>query len=466
MGQNLHSGGATAGKTLTSYQAVRGHAEQETATLDPGRLMGLAGLLRAWRKAASARRDTPLTQTMVAEALGRSVRWYQDLETGATMRLDRAQCDALADVLELGRDERSALVLYSIGGSMNISSPPEIGVQHALQLLIDKQMPSPTYLTDGLWNIRGFNQAMAEWWPWVLEPGANLIKWALLNSDARIQYHDWPQHAAAYVRLLKFALARHGTASAELIQLINDVCADPHVRHIWESSTDVTESRDGHHFRMSLPARNWDPVEVVSHVLYPASLPDHRLVVITWLQTGDEEEGAGSGVLPETWALPAVEPTVDIASPYTDVQRQMAHSFTGRLSVRSAEEALHLAGDDAIDMPALSTLLGGGCRLILSPSTHSVIWATPEPDGQWGIAEVQAYTLAVRLPHAAENEDTRGEYKILTRAVLPSDPAQAIARIQNLRSQIHNRVDVLDSIHRDLWEADPGLPMHPSPAAR
>lgn len=437
--------------------------ELEGTTPDPGHLMGLAGLLRAWRTAAGARRQSPLTQPMVAEALGRSVRWYQDLESGATMRLDRAQCEALADVLELGRDERSALVLYSIGGSMNISSPPEIGVQRALQLLIDKQMPSPTYLTDGLWNIRGFNQAMADWWPWVLEPGANLIKWALLHPDARVQYHDWPQHAAAYVHLLKFALAGRRDDRAELLQLISDVCADPNVRSIWESSTEVSESRDGHHFRMSLPARNWIPVEVVSHVLYPASLPDHRLVVITWLQTGDDEGDVPTDTLADSWTLPAQQPAPVLAGAYKDAQRRMAHSLTGRRSVASAQDAAHLAGDDAIDLPELSRLLGGGCQLTLSPSNRSVIWATPEPDGEWAIVEINANTLALRIPHAAEHRETVAEYKTLTHAILSSDPGRAVRQIQSLRSQMQARMRILDSIHHDLWQADHTLPPAQSP---
>lgn len=430
----------------------------ESTAPDPGVLMGLAGLLRAWRRAVGARRGAPLTQIMVAEALGRSVRWYQDLENGATMRLDRGQCDALADALELDRDERAALVLYSIGGAMNIASPPEIGVQRALQLLIDKQMPSPTYLTDSLWNIRGFNQAMADWWPWVLEPGANLIKWALLHPDARVQYHDWPQHAAAYVRLLKFALASHGDDRTELLRLINEVCADPNVRSIWESSNEVSQSRDGHHFRMSLPARNWIPVEVVSHVLYPASLPDHRLVVITWLQTGDEDADIPADALAESWTPPARQPEPNLGEAYGNAQRRMARSLTGQLSVTSADEAAVLAGEDAVALPQLSALLGGGCRLILCPSTRSVLWATPQSANEWTIAELGANALAFRLPHAAERADTREEYKILTRATLPTEPRDAVGRIERIRLQMRHQMNVLTSIHQDLWEADHSLP--------
>ncbi|MGM0347548.1 MmyB family transcriptional regulator [Streptomyces sp. Adlamb9] len=70
-----------------------------------------------------------------------------------------------------------------------------------MRLLIDRQMPSPAYLCDRHWNIIGFNTSMAEWRPsWVMEPGANLIRWALTVPEARAQYQDWDKHASAYVK--------------------------------------------------------------------------------------------------------------------------------------------------------------------------------------------------------------------------------------------------------------------------
>ncbi|MFD8970390.1 helix-turn-helix domain-containing protein [Streptomyces sp. NPDC059568] len=86
--------------------------------LTPGQLMGLAGLLRAWRATAGEKRGLgrPMSQEEVVVGLGyRSLRWYQALESGARPRLDRQVIDALADVLLLGRDERAALHLYALG---------------------------------------------------------------------------------------------------------------------------------------------------------------------------------------------------------------------------------------------------------------------------------------------------------------------------------------------------------------
>ena len=136
----------------------------------------------------------------------------QDRKGATPPRLTPAQCESLAALFDLDREERRALQLHNIGS--NLKPPRDAGqpeLQQALRLLIDRQMPSPAYLCDQHWNILGFNTAMAEWWPWVMEPGANLILWALTSAEARDQYQDWDMHASAYVKILKFAEATSGT---------------------------------------------------------------------------------------------------------------------------------------------------------------------------------------------------------------------------------------------------------------
>ncbi|WSN31114.1 helix-turn-helix transcriptional regulator [Streptomyces uncialis] len=432
------------------------HEKTSPGTPRPGQVMGLGGLLRAWRTTASARLGRPLTQQEAAEAIGRSERWYRNLENGATAKwLDRKQCEALADTLQLGRDERHALLLHNNGGSLDIRSRElDDRLRSALGLLIDKQMPSPTYLCDSNWNILGYNQAMAEWWPWVMEPGANLMRWTLTSAEARRQFHDWGRHAVAYVRLLRFALAGRGD-SAELVQLIGDVCKDPEVRHIWETCSDVLENRDGHAYRLSLPAFDWEPVEVVSHILYPASLPDCRLVVMTWVQDDDERDLLEAAATAEN---PTPKGKGSAGSGATARRRLLTRKLTDRLVVSTEEEAVALAGDGGRALPVLSRMVGPDCRLTLSPRTQTVIWATLEDDGRWGVAEVDAYTVAVRLPQASALPEAHPEVKALSRAVLPLEPADAVDRIQALVSQLKARVDLLEEIHRDLWETDRTLP--------
>ncbi|UUS33993.1 helix-turn-helix transcriptional regulator [Streptomyces changanensis] len=427
-----------------------------------GQLMGFAGQLKSWRKVAGHRRGRRVTQEECATAVERSERWWRDLERGdGRNRLDRDQCDKLAELLQLDRDEYHALLLYNNLGhtatSADASGTVDPRVRSGLRLLIDKQMPSPTYLCDANWNIVGYNAAMAEWWPWVLEPGANLMRWALTTQEARAQYHDWNRHATEYVKMLKFALAGRGD-SAELMELIGDVCKDPKVRHIWETCTDLTENRDGHIFRMSIPAMGWEPIDVVSHVLYPAAFPEYRFVVITWWakEDGEEEARDVDTALGASGAKPQVQDPP--APPTAAARRRVAHAITGRITVPTAEAAAALAGEDAVPLPVLSRLMGEKCQLTLSPSAQSVIWAVKEEDGEWSVSEVAVYTAIVKLPHAATDPEAFQEMKLLVRANLPAAPKEASDRIQELLPQLKNRIHFLEQIARDLHEQDPSLP--------
>ncbi|MEW1699086.1 helix-turn-helix transcriptional regulator [Streptomyces sp. NPDC093249] len=411
--------------------------------------MGLAGQLKSWRKRGR------VTQEECANAVGRSVRWWRHLERGdGRNRLDLQQCEDLAALLQLDRDERTALLLYNRLDTTVADGMVDPRVRSGLRLLIDQQMPAPTYLCDANWNILGFNPAMAQWYPWVLKPGANLIKWALTDREARVQYHDWEHHASEYVKLIKFALARRGD-SAELMELIGDVCKDPDVRRLWETTSELTEVRDGHIFRMSLPALNWEPIDVVSHVLYPAALPDCRMVIITWWAHDDSDDARHvDTALGDT----TVESTAKAQPLSASGRRAAARAMTGHISVPTAEAAAALAGPDGIALPVLSAMMGEDCQLTLSPSARSVIWAVRQPDGTWTASEVQAYTAVVQLPQAATEPEAHTEMKQIVRAVLPPGTTDAWNKIQERIPQLTQQIRCLEQIARDLCEEDSSLP--------
>ncbi|MEV7085089.1 hypothetical protein AB0O07_04170 [Streptomyces sp. NPDC093085] len=165
----------------------------------------------------------------------------------------------------------------------NYPSVEVIYVTGILRLLIDRQMPSPTYLSDRNWNILAYNQAMAELWPWVMEPRANLIRWALTSAEGRATYHDWHKHASVFLRMLRFALTTRGD-DADLLQLIEDVKKIPEIRQLWEGDSHLVEHRDGHVFLVTVPTLGYRTIEIVSHVAYPAIMPDCRFVVMTGVE--------------------------------------------------------------------------------------------------------------------------------------------------------------------------------------
>ncbi|MEU6312246.1 helix-turn-helix transcriptional regulator [Streptomyces sp. NPDC047014] len=433
------------------------HAENKGGTLGgeiAGQFIGFGGWLKRWRHAAG------LTQTPVAKALGMGVRTYRNVEKGAAApRFTKSQCEALADLLGLDKSERHALLLYNVGTTLSdpqIDASPEL--RRALRLLIDRQMPSPTYLTDRNWNVLAYNQAMAEWWPWVMESRANLMRWALTNPEARTQYHDWDMHAGAYVRLLKFAQATH-KGNDELVELIAEVRLDPDVERIWCTQGDLEADRDGHVFRMIIPALGWETVEVVSHVLYPASMPSHRFVVITWVEAEDsDEETDALGGKRNAWAHadagPPAAPQPSSQAEADAARRRAARALTARLVVDSADEAAALAGPDGIPLPALSALAGPGCRLTLSPENHSVVWAIQEAPGEWGVTQLGAGAVVDRVQAPIFDPDARAELKLLLRASLPDADQLALGRLHGQLPQADLRAALLREIFDDLREVE------------
>ncbi|WP_412079385.1 hypothetical protein ACLF6K_36125 [Streptomyces xanthophaeus] len=290
-------------------------------------------------------------------------------------------------------------------------------------------MPSPAYLSDGTWSILAYNHGMAEWWPWVAEPDANLMRWALLSPEARVQYSDWEKHAEVYVRLLKFALASRSGDKA-LLRLISDVCADPDVDRIWKTHYDLGADRDGHVFHMNVPALG-ETVEVVSHVLFPASLPECRLVVITWVEGGESNSHSldALGGVRDAWAERASgvrHDSRDWTRP-AEVPRRSA-------SCRTPDEAAALAGSGGVHLPALSRHVGPGVRLTLSPANGSVIWATQE-SGRWAVAEFNASAVVANFPYTG-GPDTTTELDALRRTTLACSRQPAGTK----RSQAASRV--------------------------
>lgn len=398
-------------------------------------IMGLSKALQAWRAAAGEKRGYPLTQAEVGTRAGKSRKWYERLEKGAIPA--RKDCAALADILELDEEARYALYLYATGSAEDVPAPPGgRQVSGAVRMLLDQQMPAPAYLSDRHWNILAYNAAMAEWWPWIMEPGANIVRWILLDPEARLQFHDWPDQAARIISMIKFAgVSRH--EDADLLALIREVKADPDVQRIWKTVVQVRKSRDGDIHRMILPALGWETVDLVTHVTYPASLPDCPLVIITWIQHDDEADSPTS-----------------------------THQGTDPTRVHSAEEAAALAGQHAIALPVLSALIGPDTKLTLAPHTRTVIWATRQADGTYTVAEVDAYTVITRMTKAAANPDARQDMKALTRAVFPPDPEQAADRIRVLVRQLGRRVSLFREIYHDLRTQMPGLPAMSEPVRR
>ncbi|MEC3996099.1 helix-turn-helix transcriptional regulator [Actinacidiphila sp. DG2A-62] len=243
--------------------------------------LGAGGLLRAWRAAAGARSGRPMLQRDVARALDRSERWYRDLESGTFPRpLTREERAALGKVFGLDMAQRHALLLATVGELACQVAPKERPqLSDELRLLLDRQ-PFPAYVVDPAWNVLAVNEVMAKLFPWSAEPEANLMRWLLLNPEAREQHLDWQADAVVCVRMLRAAAVAR-PKDCDLQQLIHDTTQDPIVRGLWtRSAGDITEHHDGHVLRIALPTFDGRPAELVTHVMEPAGLPGCRMTIL------------------------------------------------------------------------------------------------------------------------------------------------------------------------------------------
>ncbi|MEU1006910.1 helix-turn-helix domain-containing protein [Streptomyces sp. NPDC005890] len=244
---------------------------------------GLTTLLRAWRLAAGLqqRRGKALSQKEVAERAGVSERWYRSLESGSAVSLPPDVLDKLAEALDLGPDERLALYSHALSGSTFTRPTPVVdrGTVAALRQLVNDTLRVPAYLTDYAWNIIGYNAQMAAWFPWVREPSANLLRWALTSPGGRANLLDWREEIGHYLAQLRFSLVTWPEDPA-LNELLAHILQVPECREVWYRQSQVVAYRQGHRFRLSLPAVSPRELVVTAQVLLPAFHADVRLVML------------------------------------------------------------------------------------------------------------------------------------------------------------------------------------------
>lgn len=254
----------------------------------------ISRLLRAWRARVDAR-DLPelrgvyprpgrrLSQAQVARMTGVSEGWYRTLEAGRRHDFSESFLQRVAEALRLSDAETLTLFLAVCG-----RRPPAQLAREREELpqgvkdLLQQQASYPSYLSDTAWNVVAANALMGEWFPWVLRPGANLMRWALLHPEAREQMLDWEDACArTYLAMLRVA-ANSNPGDPELRTLVRDILdADVDCRRIWSEEHDVVEHRDGDVYRLRLPYHGNREIRVVSHVLLPIQRPDLRFVFIT-----------------------------------------------------------------------------------------------------------------------------------------------------------------------------------------
>ncbi|MET8683122.1 helix-turn-helix domain-containing protein [Streptomyces sp. NPDC004732] len=258
----------------------------------------LPDLLRAWRVTAGKKlqRGKPLPQKEVAERMEVSERWYRNLESDAGVPLTPDALTRLAAALALGPDERLALYgnvhAHADPATTGVGPGPGDGTEPrcALAELLATQEQFPAYLVDQSWDVLDHTGTMATWFPWVLEPGANLLRWVLTSAQAREQLTEWPAHAAVYLAQLRFALVT-SRGEGPLAALLDEVLDDHECRSLWGQDLNVIAYRQGHRFRLRLPHVSAEEITVTSQVLLPAYRQEIRYVLLLPSETSARQDG-------------------------------------------------------------------------------------------------------------------------------------------------------------------------------
>ncbi|MFI6444167.1 BTAD domain-containing putative transcriptional regulator [Kitasatospora sp. NPDC050543] len=168
-------------------------------------------------------------------------------------------------------------------GSAATPRPPDRArpaVPAWIRELLRGHEPNPAYVTDSRWNILSRNHAMERWFPDLLGEDANLLRWALTDTSARVVLHDWESHALVYLGMLKMALSKNPGDSVlnPILASFNESSAASSI--LLEDAIEV-ESRESHHYILNLPHITPAPVQVVSHILTPNGNRDLRVVILT-----------------------------------------------------------------------------------------------------------------------------------------------------------------------------------------
>ncbi|MGW3043818.1 MmyB family transcriptional regulator [Kitasatospora sp. NPDC001159] len=253
----------------------------------------LSELLRSWRARVDprripglvreGRRGSGLSQMDVAWLTGVTDRWYRELELGRQANFSPDFLDRLALALRLSEAEREVLYLRTVGHPPRqrpaVDAEAVKILDEGMQQLLDNQLPNPAYLSDEAWNVFGHNQPQIEWFPWIpYEP--NVMKWAFLYPEARVQLVRWAEDwAGPMLAQLRYACLQN-PEKADLQQVAREILqGSPEAREMWEHA-ELIHHPDGDIRRLRLPYHGEQEIAVRMMVLAPLRRTTVRLMIL------------------------------------------------------------------------------------------------------------------------------------------------------------------------------------------
>lgn len=141
------------------------------------------------------RRRTPgLRREEAAQLCGISTTWYTWLEQGRDVTCSPASLSRIATALQMSTTERRYLfTLAELRDPHQIT--PSVATPNAL-LNLPKQIKSPAYLLDPLWNVLSANDPAKDLFTgWMDSPEPNQLRYVFLNPEAKTFLTNWPDRS-------------------------------------------------------------------------------------------------------------------------------------------------------------------------------------------------------------------------------------------------------------------------------
>lgn len=260
------------------------------------------------------RRVPGLRREEVAQLAGLSADYYTRLEQGRHRSPSEAVLSGLADALQLDSSARQhlfALARTAAGGGPSPSDRRVQRVRPSLHQLLDSLTDLPAFVRGRRTDVLAMNPlARFVLHDFMAEPvrQRNLVRWALLDPEARSRYRDWDQVVSSMVGTLRMDAGRHPDDPL-LKELVGELAVQSEEFRQWWAEQRVVERTAGikrfHHPMVGDLEVDYEALDVAGEVdqtlfVYttrPGSESHHKMRLLAgWVNERAEGPAVGQGV--------------------------------------------------------------------------------------------------------------------------------------------------------------------------
>lgn len=198
-----------------------------------------------------ARRRVPgLRREEVAALAGVSTDYYTRLEQGRHRRPSESVLDAVAQALQLDHTSTRHLFDLARAAAAPANRQPVPTVQRvrpSLHRLLDSFVDHPAFIRGRRTEVLAMNplaRFLLADFPSMPPRERSLIRWALLDPEARQRYVDWESVASSMVGTLRLDAGRHPN-DPQLAELVGELAVKSEEFRTWWADHRVVERRDG-----------------------------------------------------------------------------------------------------------------------------------------------------------------------------------------------------------------------------